>query len=204
MVLPTFLTFAVSLQSAEPPKPFTPVEATPGEFRCLGRVTALGDLHLPVQITAAKQPLLAAPIRLFSDPDISAVAKGAKTVVTTTTDSASWQSSSESADLTINSKMTADCDGFCWYEIRLTPKRPLTLRSLGLEITRTAKTARYLHSANFSWSNVSQGLPEFGGKWTSPFVPYVWLGDEERGLAWCAESDEGWQLSEPAKALFEF
>jgi hypothetical protein len=196
-----FLTLPACVQSAEPPKPFTPVEATLGEFRCLGRVTALGNENLPSQITAAKQPLLAAPIRLFSDPDVIDTAKRNSPSVAKTVESASWQSSSESADVTITSKLTADCDGFSWYEIRLKPKRPLTLRSLGLEIPRTAKTARYLHSANFTWSNVSQGLPELGGTWSSPFVPYVWLGDEERGLAWCAESDEGWQLSDPANAV---
>ena len=32
-------------------------------------------------------------------------------------------------------------------------------------------------------------------------MPYVWLGNEERGLAWCAESDQGWQLNEPSKAI---
>ena len=32
-------------------------------------------------------------------------------------------------------------------------------------------------------------------------MPYLWLGDEERGLAWFAESDEGWHLSNPAAAL---
>jgi hypothetical protein len=161
----------------------------------------LGNFQLPSQINAAERPLLAAPIRLFSDPDIFGLTKGKEPVITEAADSASWQSDSESADLAIRSKLTADYDGFCWYEIRLTPKRKITLRSLGLEIPRTAKTARYLHSANFSWSNVSQGLPELGGTWISPFVPYVWLGDEERGLAWCAESDQGWQLNEPAKAI---
>ncbi len=198
---PTYAALAAGIQSAEPPKPYVRVEATPGEFRCLGRTNTLGNFQLPSQITAAERPLLAAPIRLFSDPDIFGLTKRKEPVITKTADSASWQSDSESANLTISSKLTADCDGFCWYEIRLTAKRTIALRSLGLEIPRTAKTARYLHSANFSWSNISQGLPELGGTWTSPFVPYVWLGDEERGLAWCAESDQGWQLNDPAKAV---
>src|SRR4051812_9984073 len=92
---PTILALAVDVQSAEPPRPYTPVEATPGEFRSLGRVTELEDLQLPVQITAAQQPLLAGPIRLFSDPDVFALAKGAKRVVSNAADSATWQSSSE-------------------------------------------------------------------------------------------------------------
>ena len=116
-------------------------------------------------------------------------------------DSANWEWSGDSPDFHLTSKLTADCDGLCWYEIRLEPKHPVKLRSLGLEIPRDAATAKYLHSANYSWSNVSQGLPEMGGKWSSAFVPYLWLGDEERGLAWFADSDQGWHLSQPAAAL---
>ena len=29
-------------------------------------------------------------------------------------------------------------------------------------------------------------------KWLNSFVPYIWLGSEERGLAWFAENDSGW------------
>lgn len=192
---------AVGAQSAEPPKPYTPVEGTLGEFRCLGRTVTLGDLALPEQIRAAGKNLLAAPVGLFSEPDIFAGLKCAQQVVANNGDSATWQATGETTDVAITSKMTADCDGLCWYEIELTPKHPIALRSLGIQIPRTATTARYLHSANYSWSNVSQGLPELGGKWNSPFMPYVWLGDDARGLAWCAESDEGSQLIDPARAL---
>ncbi|MGI8964577.1 MAG: glycoside hydrolase domain-containing protein, partial [Limisphaerales bacterium] len=189
------------LPASAPPNPFTPVKATTKEFRCLGRTTTLGDFLLPTQITAAEKTLLAAPVRIFSEPDIFSAMKGEAKVVSRSDDSAIWKWDGESTDFSASSKMTADCDGFCWYEIQFTPKHPVKLRSLGLEIPRIAKTARYFHSADFSWSNISQGLPELGGKWSGTLKPYVWMGDEERGLGWCAESDAGWQLSEPAKAL---
>jgi hypothetical protein len=186
---------------ATPPKPFTPVEVTTNEFRCLGRTTELGKFLLPAQITAAEESLLASPIQIVSEPDIFSAIKGRAKVVEKSEDSARLEWGGESEDFSIASKMTADCDGFCWYEIRLTPKHPTKLRSLALEIPRSKKTARYFHSADFSWSNVSQGLPELGGKWSGAFKPYLWLGDEARGLGWCAESNEGWRLKDPAKAL---
>src|SRR5204863_3762425 len=107
----------------------------------------------------------------------------------------------ESADLSLTSCLTADCDGFCWYDIRLDPKHPVKLQSLSIQIPRAKSTARYLHTSKYDWSNVSQGLPELGGHWSSHFVPYVWLGDEYRGLAWCAESDQGWKLNHPERAI---
>ena len=187
--------------AAEPPKPFTPIKATPKEFCCLGRKTTLGNLLLPEQITAAGKSELAGPVRFFSQPDIFSDIKGRAKVIEQSQDTARWEWNGESPDFTFLGKMTADCDGFCWYEIQIAPKHAVKLRSLGLEIPRIAKTARYLHTASYNWSNVSQGLPELGGNWSGAFNPYLWLGDEERGLAWCAESDAGWHLQEPAHAL---
>src|SRR4029077_6351582 len=156
---------------------------------------------LPAQITAADKPILAAPVRVFSEAAAFTAVTGQARLAANNADSANWEWSGDSPDVHLTSTLKADCDGLCWYEIRLEPKHPVKLRSLGLEIPRVAATARYLHSANYSWSNVSQGLPEMGGKWSSGFVPYLWLGDEERGLAWFAESDEGWHLTQPAEAL---
>src|SRR5690606_14982857 len=30
--------------------------------------------------------------------------------------------------------------------------------------------------------------------WRGNFKPYIWLGAEERGLAWFADNEEGWEL----------
>ena len=140
-------------------------------------------------------------MRLVTEPDVLAGAKGKSKLVARTADKASWEWSGESAAFRIAVRMTGDCDGFCWYDLELTPKQPVKLSVLRLDIPRRAGTARYLHTANFSWTHLSQGLPEYGGQWTDKFIPYVWLGDEERGLAWCAESDRGWPLKEPTCAV---
>src|SRR5262249_39679503 len=145
--------------------------------------------------------LLQSPVRLVSEPNIFSSMKGTAKVVENRGDSAEWEWSGESEEVSVTSKLKADCDGFCWYEIQIKPKRPVTLRSLTLEIPRVKTTARYLHTANYSWSNLSQGLLELKGKWSGGFMPYIWMGDEDRGLAWCAESDEGYRLSDPGRAL---
>ncbi|MDB6025620.1 MAG: hypothetical protein JWM68_1843 [Verrucomicrobiales bacterium] len=201
VLFPTFAAASLAIAANAVPRPFTPVKATTAQFRCLGRTTDLGQFVLPTQIVAADKPLLNAPIRLVSEPDIFASIKGAAKVVEKNDNQARWEWKGESADVSMAAKMTADCDGFCWYEIQLTPKHAIKLNALRLEIPRVAATARYLHTSSYDWSNVSQGLPERGGKWADKFTPYVWLGDEQRGLAWCAESDQGWQLKNPARAI---
>ena len=187
--------------AGEVPRPYTAVEASDRGFRCLGRRVELGDLLLPTRVTAGGEPVLAGAVRLVAEPDVLAGMSGSGRVVERAPDRARWEWVGESAGFRVVGGMTAECDGFCWYEIRLEPKRPVALRRLALEIPRVGGTARYLHTANYSWSNVSGGLPEMGGKWAGAFVPYVWLGDEERGLAWCAESDEGWHVRDGARAL---
>ncbi len=187
--------------AANPPAPYTPVKASNLEFRCLGRETKLGPLLLPQQITAANQSLLAAPVRLVADPDLLAGAKGKSKVAERTADKATWEWAGESPAFGIVVRMTGECDGFCWYDLELNPKQPVKMSLLRLEIPRRATTARYLHAACFTWTYLTTGLPEYGGHWADKFRPYVWLGDEERGLAWCAESDEGWWLKEPTHAL---
>jgi hypothetical protein len=186
---------------AKPPAPYTSVKATRSQFLCLGRKTELGALLLPKQIYAAGQPLLAAPVRIITEPDVLAGLKGKSKVTATTADKATWEWSGESAAFRIAVRMTGECDGFCWYDLELSPKQPVKLSLLRLEIPRLARTARYLHAANFTWTQLSQGLAEYGGSWSDKFKPYVWLGDEARGLAWCAESDQGWLLQEPTRAL---
>jgi hypothetical protein len=186
---------------AKPPAPYTRVKASNSQFRCLGRKTELGALLLPKQIFSAGQPLLAAPMRLVTKPDLLSDLQGKCNVVERSSDKATWEWSGQSAAFRIKIHMTGECDGFCWYDLELVPRKPVKMSLLRIEIPRRAVTARYLHAACFTWTYLSTGLPEYGGHWSDKFKPYIWLGDEERGLAWCAESDKGWLLSEPTNAL---
>ncbi|HSU55700.1 MAG TPA: glycoside hydrolase domain-containing protein, partial [Candidatus Dormibacteraeota bacterium] len=158
-------------QAAAPPKPLTPIEASTHQFQCLGRKVQLGEFLLPKQIVAAGQGLLSSPIRLVAEPAIFDRLKTKSRLVRNDGTSAEWVCSGESQDCRLLVKLTADCDGFCWYEMTLTPKRPLKVGALRLEIPRMKATARYLHTAEYDWSNVSGGLPEMGGKWSGQFVP---------------------------------
>lgn len=192
------MTIPAALGSASVPAPYTPVKASAREFRCLGSKTSLGPMLLPTQITAAGKPVLRAPIRIAPLDGLT----GKGRLISNNGDSATWEWHGESPAFRVDSRMTGDCDGLCWYDITLTPKQPVRLSFISLEIPRIGETAKYVHSANFRWGEqTSRGLAEIGGSWKSGFMPYVWLGDEERGLAWCCESDQGWMLKSPADAL---
>ena len=82
-----------------------------------------------------------------------------------------------------------------------TPPNPLT--GLVLEIPLAAKYARLLWHNRYPgsrWDEQKPGLlPEDG--FTGAFLPALWLGDEDSGLQWFAESDAGWHLSQPDRAV---
>src|SRR3954447_20607335 len=87
--------------AASPPKPFTPVHATPSEFRCLGRAVALGNLLLPAQIKAADGNILSSRIEVLADPPSSLQLLPSTItvkVLTHSANSASWQFTAESSD----------------------------------------------------------------------------------------------------------
>jgi hypothetical protein len=72
--------------------------------------------------------------------------------------------------------------------------------------------SRYL---NANWPNGHQLDPQYisfsktwTGKlpdngWASEFYPFLWLGNENCGLSWFAESDEVFKLKDRKKAIFK-
>ncbi|MCX6376508.1 MAG: DUF6067 family protein, partial [Armatimonadetes bacterium] len=130
-----------SQATASVPAPYTPVKASAREFRCLGRTTALGPMLLPTQITAAGKSLLRSPIRIITEPSSAMDGiTGKANLLGNNGDSAAWEWHGESSAFRIDARMTGDSDGLAWYEITLTPKKPIELSSLRLEIPRCADT----------------------------------------------------------------
>ena len=128
------------------PQPFTPIKASAGAFSCLNRTTTFGPLLLPGQISAAGDALLNSPIRIVAEPASVLAPEGQPArprVVAYSAQSARWEWSGESPDLYIISSMTADYDGFCWYEIRLEPKHPTILCRLAHQKKLGACCCRY-------------------------------------------------------------
>jgi hypothetical protein len=101
-------------------------------------------------------------------------------------------SSAQGDGLKLETATSIEYDGMLWTELALTPTADLELSDLSLRIPLRAEHARYLHHVRPSWLEDTAGsLPEAGFEAVG-FMPYVWLGDDDRGLAWFAESEFGW------------
>ena len=57
-----------------------------------------------------------------------------------------------------------------------------------------------MHADAFQWINNPAGSLKPEG-WSSDFTHFFWLGNEERGLSWYAESPRGWRPSATKRAI---
>lgn len=97
-------------------------------------------------------------------------------------------------------------DGFLFYTMQLIPESSIRINSFDLKIPY--KNAFLFHygsqeiRTNHSYYCIPEDLPGTGKIWDTKevkvdnlrtkFLPYVWIGDHNRGLFWFAESDKGW------------
>ena len=183
--------------------PWTPVQAEGSQVKVWGRTYEFASGPLPSRITTRDQQVLAAPVRFVAQADGAQQRwKGpAARVIERAPDHATLSATIESRDLRVEGRTRVEFDGMMLIDLRVQPKRPGATVSLALEVPLKAQNAKYLYHFPGRWRSAFNvgALPVEG--WTGPFRPYVWLGDEWRGLAWFCESDKNWRPADKAKAV---
>ena len=189
------------------PAPWTPLETQQEQGSVVvapwGRRYEFKADSLVSAIRVGEHDLLAAPVRLSAQTDEGEMQQVAPTL--TVTEAAADRvrlSRGAGGEHPVQVDVTVEYDGMIWFDWRIADP-PDPLAGLMLEIPLAAKYARlFWHNryAKGSWAEQKPGLLPEGG-FTAPFLPALWLGDEERGLQWFAESDAGWQLKDPDRAI---
>lgn len=166
---------------------------------CWGRKYDMGALF-PRQIESAAQPMLAAPIQMTASIESEEVVfeKSKGGVVCGSSTRAQCEGSASVPGLDLKVETSIEYDGFLWTEMTLTPSRPCTMNDLTLRIPVRAANAGYYHHFQPHWakrSGVDIGVFPKDGFEAAEFQPYMWVGDDERGLAWFSETQEGWSIA---------
>ncbi|MEN6644576.1 MAG: glycoside hydrolase domain-containing protein [Armatimonadia bacterium] len=164
-------------------------------------------MGLVQQITSGKQSLLAGPIELMAnlgdDPAIFTAPGKAQVSGSPTRAIVTKQLLSDGlGPATLTAKATAEYDGL--VVIELSGKAPANVSRMLLNIPIRPEIALYRHRWAASWDSgkVTGKLPEGDGVIDSDkFIPYYWLGNNDRGLFWMCESDEMWPNGQAADAL---
>lgn len=189
------------------PPPWTPVKVSDNTVSCWGRkyVFKPGS-GFPAEITTRGESILAAPIKLSArTAKGKAVWSDKSTQVIKKQDiKAVFQSQEASQNIKIDYKTTVEYDGMIRIDFTLIPISPVKLNSLIVDIPLKEKFAKYLgytQSVGCALSNY-----HYYGKLPSnnvpiSFVPFVWLGDDDRGLLWFCESAKGWKPEDPKKSF---
>jgi hypothetical protein len=190
--------------SREVPAPWTPLKTRGSTVFCWERSYRFERSLFPAEINARAATLLAGPIRLAGTCNGTPILwKGERPrLLEDARDKVSMAVSATAAGLVLAGVVTVEYDGMVRIDATLTPAAgQVTLQDLTLEIPLVPERARYLYHFPGQWGSVANSgfLPAAG--WSQAFKPFVWLGDEDRGLAWFCESDRNWSPLGAAEAL---
>ncbi|HCR19788.1 MAG TPA: hypothetical protein DIU35_20115 [Candidatus Latescibacteria bacterium] len=189
------------------PKPWTPVKVTKRKSQlhvsCWGREYSFDRTAFATQISSAGKGMLVSPIRPEARVDgkavtwkvgkLSVVGQSGSQVVLA-------QEFRAASGVIVFSRSEIDFDGVVRIDWGIASKEVVRLDSLSIAITLPKSLAKYLYHFPGQWGGVKNvgALPMKNLK--LGFRPFIWLGDEERGLSWFAESDENRFLKDPGRA----
>ncbi len=180
------------------------------------------DSGLPTRLHSRGADLLASPIRLLAETAAGPLAlqpSATLQVLEAAPDRVVTAGTLEGEGVQIATRTTTEFDGMMKVEITVTPGAALTLQSLRLETPflpeRAVLYGFWTGNQNFRASTRFGLLPGTDGQvFTSlnpgrarskeirgSFIPYLHLGDDHRMLAWFAENDRHWTISDDTPAV---
>lgn len=186
------------------PAPWTPVVVKGSDVYCWGRKYRFSNGPLPSAVLTRERSILAQPIALtgrINGQPLQWQGRPARCLQKHPA-AARLQGQARSGPLQLSGEMTIEFDGMIRCDLQLTPLLgKAQIQELTLEIPLRPEHARYLYHFPGRWGSVFNAgyLPQEG--WQSPFKPYVWLGDEDRGFSWFCESDQNWHPLDNKTAL---
>jgi hypothetical protein len=178
--------------------PWTPVKVTGRRVEVLGREISYTDLALPASIRSAGAELLAAPMRVLVEANGREVKWTSRrcNVTDRSTEGVEWASIWESDQLELAVVSNVEYDGFTWNEVTLVPRGTVRVDRVALDIPLRREVAKLVYQGH---AQAAGALSPFGLRRGA--ADNLWLGNEERGLAWQAESLEWVQAKDTARQV---
>lgn len=110
-------------------------------------------------------------------------------------------SESGAGNIKLTCTITMEFDGMVRVDGSLSSVKPEKIDSMVLEIPVKSEIAKYLYASRGENLGVSYcgdwetRIGKLGDYWKSKFTPFVWIGDEDKGLVWFAENNKGWETA---------
>ncbi len=194
------------------PPPWTPVKAKRSrkriELQVWGRRYEIGQTPLLRQIETGDVEILTQPITLRGKANgQDLIWDNLKTRLVEKSDTAAVvQQDGKTKFATLSIRNTTEYDGYMIFDCELQARRDLSLENLTLDIPLQTRHATLcfgqgVYPKDPSIALSSSHVQAVDGNLAFRFSPNIWLGDEERGLCWQAESDEDWHYADEQKAI---
>ena len=173
--------------------PFIPITVTgkKNDFSIAvwGRTYQWAGTLFPASITSHKQPLLSAPVELLIDGKSITDCRSNLTRFSPARCEISGQAASSKYHVGLNSWI--EYDGLLWNDLKISARKDLP--AIALQITMPEKTAPYLHVAKGGFGSDGSLTAAVGLSREISFAPVIWLGAQEQGLIWFAETAGTWR-----------
>ncbi|MFA6930725.1 MAG: glycoside hydrolase domain-containing protein [Lentisphaeria bacterium] len=195
--------------------PWTPIQATIHDQGTVhmgvwGREYVFpNDLFMNKIFTRGKE-ILAAAISLQGKADgipLALIPDSVKLLNASDTE-ATLQQTAVGKTISIRVDTKLEYDGYMIFDCKVRAIQDTTLESLVLDIPLRSQHATLCFGANVYPQKENPRIPlsvlhmgAIKGDLAFRFSPNVWIGDEELGLTWQAESNEFWRYSDPQKAM---
>ena len=193
--------------------PWTPVEAERKpdgtvELRVWGRRHVFSGSPFPREVETQGVNVLAAPIALTGRVGKQTIAwkGGALSLQGVSETRACLEQSHSGGPLSLRVTAEIEYDGYMLFDCLVRAQRTLSLDELTLVIPLRTRGATLGYGDRVLPEDRKIPIAEWfsgavRGDLAFRFSGNVWLGDEERGLCWQAETDEDWHYRDPQKAI---
>lgn len=195
--------------------PFTPLIVQDQKVESILRSHTMNQQGLWDQVVAKGEPILVRPMRLEAQVADKNVSWKFDKLQFTEKSPDRVQSVASYAGGPVQVKATSqwDYDGMMKMELEIAPRGSQEIQSLDLLIPVRKELATLMHAAaDQVLSNYSGRIPSGEGVvWDSSktvrsgiygtWIPYIWIGEKQRGVSFFSETDRDWVLDDNKPAL---
>ena len=187
--------------------PWIPLEIQARTIKCWGRQYDLAPSSLPERIVSSGADILSRPVTItttFEGRPVKWTDAPMGTVIETPT-KASFSGCLDSVGsikIRFECQTTLHYDGLMTLEIGYSGAPHPPVDSISIDIPIKPDHALYRHHWVPEWLGLAGALPKgSGGVDSMAFIPFYWLGDNDRGLYWFCESGEMWPNAKGKDAI---
>ncbi|NOY79454.1 MAG: hypothetical protein GXP31_00465 [Kiritimatiellaeota bacterium] len=183
------------------PPPFEPVRRDGGTLSVWGRRFEFGGGAFPRAVRTRGVELFSAPPRLLlrtrtGRTDLATVDGARETAVHPDAVTRTWQGAA--AGLEVACRSTLEFDGCLRFDLRIEPGKTRSVEGLRLELPLPAAVAKFALISNGRSGTVVPVAPPARLR----FAPYMWVGNDDLGVAVFTESDQYWTSTEAGAVEF--